>query len=187
MPWIKDCKLLHEVEGSDHLPLILDLHDEIAGPDGRELLFDELNGGRPPKDPPPKPPLLAAKYRKVAPSFSPPLSPPKVAHRLSASQSRLQSAVPHAQASNAPVAPSAWTKTAENPASRSTTPAQCSFKSTPPLTTIKKPSQLEIVDLTQDDSDDEIQIITPRSKRNRQSLTGETSKASSHKLLKSEK
>lgn len=188
MPWIKDCKILHEGEGSDHLPLGLDLHDKIDGPDGSKLLFNELNGGRLPNDPPPKPPPLAAKYRHVAPPSSPPTSPPEIARRLSASLSGRQSAVSHAQAPTGPSSLSASTKTAEDASAPSTSPAHSSpNKSISPSATSKKRPQLETVDLTQDDSDDEIQIITPRPKRNCQSPKNRKSKASPQKSSTSEK
>ncbi|BGP31530.1 Class II abasic (AP) endonuclease [Rhodotorula toruloides] len=61
LPWVKDCSILDNARGSDHLPAVLELHSEIDTPDGHKLLCSEINGGRSSTDPPAKPPSFAAK------------------------------------------------------------------------------------------------------------------------------
>ncbi|BGP31529.1 Class II abasic (AP) endonuclease [Rhodotorula toruloides] len=163
LPWIKNCSILCDVEGSDHHPLVLDLHDKSDTAEGRKLLYDEINGGRLPTDQPAQPPPFAA--NKSASILTPPASPPDTVRPLPAPSSAAQPiALPALPSSPALVSPTTPKKARPILASsaKSTASAQ-SAADLPQLgltaTTSKKRERIETLDLTQD-TDDEIQILS---------------------------
>lgn len=65
LPWIHFSDIQAHVHGSDHCPVYVDFHDEIEIEGrGRVRLWDEMNPGRDPNDPPPTPPSFAARNLK---------------------------------------------------------------------------------------------------------------------------
>ncbi|BGO91056.1 hypothetical protein NBRC10512_001360 [Rhodotorula toruloides] len=192
LPWVKNCSILSDVEGSDHHPLVLDLHDEIDSAEGRKLLRDEINGGRLPTDQPARPPPFAANYRKTASIPTPPASPPDAVRRPPASTSTAQPIAPPALPSPpALVSPTSPKKARPILASSAKSTASAESAADLPqlglsATTSKKRKRVETLDLTHD-TDDEIQILSPPSPHGakRSSSRVEGSESGSEALRKS--
>lgn len=66
LPWIKSCDIQPHILGSDHCPVVAQLHESITGPDGNPVyLWDLINvpgRSRDPQTAAPDPPKLAARF-----------------------------------------------------------------------------------------------------------------------------
>ena len=62
VPWVRAADILPSLKGSDHCPVYIDLHDEIAGTDGTVTRLSDLLGARSVSGEPSEPPRLAARY-----------------------------------------------------------------------------------------------------------------------------
>ncbi|GAA5957455.1 hypothetical protein JCM3765_001147 [Sporobolomyces pararoseus] len=63
LPWIKDADIQRDIQGSDHCPVYVDLHDSIEVPGrGTVHLWEEMNPGRKRGGPIPEPPSFACKF-----------------------------------------------------------------------------------------------------------------------------
>ncbi|SCV68387.1 BQ2448_508 [Microbotryum intermedium] len=122
-PWVKDADIQADVPGSDHCPICVDFHDEIAiGGRGTVKLWDEMNpkrkgSDRDPAKQPEAPPFATRFYSEYSsnqksinsyftkervPSATASPSPVPPTHSASSSLMNVQSASPASQSSSAP-------------------------------------------------------------------------------------
>ncbi|BGO98884.1 Class II abasic (AP) endonuclease [Rhodotorula toruloides] len=174
-PWLKDGGIQHHVLGSDHAPVFLDLHDQIEIDGVKVKLWDVLNPGRRKTDPPPPPPALSAMhwthfapevngrgtsngffaaFRPITASTSrkPSYSTAILTVNASGSSSSAQSGK-----KSSSVASSSSTSTS---LARSSSSSRKTSTSSPAVKGKKRPSSNEMLDLTVDTDDEEVQVAS---------------------------
>ncbi|KXN82728.1 DNA-(apurinic or apyrimidinic site) lyase 2 [Leucoagaricus sp. SymC.cos] len=62
VPWVKAADVQQDIKGSDHCPVFVDFHDEIATNEGGVIKLQDVLGAKPNADGKKEPPRLASKF-----------------------------------------------------------------------------------------------------------------------------